>query len=224
MPDEFAHARRAYAARLRDGRGSNMTLEMPDERWSTTYVEPGTLREPESFPDEPDDRTNDEKPAGHRENTVQVADRTTPGQPPALALEPNILDRFVADLRLSGVAGEERLAQLTYLALTSRVLPWGKATERPVSVIAKGTSSSGKSHTTQTVLRFFPASSYLDLGSMSKRYLLYTEETFKSPLHRRSRGLRDRRRRRDPDRSAHAVVGGAPRPRHRRRETGRTED
>jgi hypothetical protein len=95
---------------------------------------------------------------------------------PPLALEPDILGHFAADLRLAGVAGEERLAKLTYLALTSRVLPWGRATNRPVSVIAKGTSSTGKSHTTQTVLRFFPRSAYLDLGSMSRRYLFYSDE------------------------------------------------
>lgn len=95
---------------------------------------------------------------------------------PALATETDILARFEHDLRLAGVAGEQRLAKVTYLALTSRLLPWQSATNRPVSVIAKGTSSTGKSYTTQTVLKFFPSSAYLDLGSMSKRYLLYSEE------------------------------------------------
>jgi hypothetical protein len=126
--------------------------------------------------DTPDSRTNGYKPASEAENVVQDATRTVPGQAPSLAYEPRILERFLDDLRLSGVAGEERLAQLTYLALTSRVLPWGKPTNRPVSIIAKGTTSTGKSHTTQTVLRFFPPSAFLDLGSMSKRYLLYADD------------------------------------------------
>jgi hypothetical protein len=98
--------------------------------------------------------------------------RTTP----RLATEPSILDQFAIDLRLAGVAGEQRFAKLTYLCLTSRLLEWGKPTSRPVSMIGKGTSSTGKSHTQRTVLRFFPESAYFDLGSMSKRYLLYTEE------------------------------------------------
>lgn len=71
-----------------------------------------------------------------------------------------------------------RGAQLEYLALTSRVLPWGRPTERPVSVIAKGTTSTGKSHTTQTVLKFMPASAFVDLGSMSRRFLFYDDEPY----------------------------------------------
>jgi hypothetical protein len=78
------------------------------------------------------------------------------------------------------VAGEEKLATLIYLALTSRVLPWGKPGERPVSVFAKGTTSTGKSHTTRRVLRFFPgdATAFIDLGSMSRRFLFYDERTY----------------------------------------------
>jgi hypothetical protein len=126
--------------------------------------------------DTPDNRTNGVTCASLSEKTFPAVDWTATGQAPPLAYEPDILDRFMDDIRLAGVAGEDRLARLTYLALTSRLLPWGKATNRPVSVIAKGTSSTGKSHTTQTVLRFFPPTAYLDLGSMSKRYLLYADE------------------------------------------------
>lgn len=110
------------------------------------------------------------RPDGRTDET-----RTT-SSTPALATEPNILDLFAADLRLAGVAGEQRFAKLTYLSLTSRLLEWGKPTSRPVSLIGKGTSSTGKSHTQRTVLRFFPESAYFDMGSMSKRYLLYSEE------------------------------------------------
>jgi hypothetical protein len=129
-------------------------------------------------PDQPDNRTKERKPAPLREKSVRKADRTIPGQMPALALEHDILGRFRADLHRAGVAGEERLAQLVYLALTSRVLPWGKSTERPVSLLAKGTTSTGKSHTTQTVLRFLPREAYIDLGSMSRRFLFYDEEPY----------------------------------------------
>jgi hypothetical protein len=112
------------------------------------------------------------------EKEFRVGDRKRPGTTPPLALEADILAHFRVDLARAGVAGEEKLASLVYLALTSRVLPWGQTTERPVSVIAKGTTSTGKSHTLTTVLRFFPEDAYVQLGSMSKRYLFYAEEDF----------------------------------------------
>ena len=107
---------------------------------------------------------------------VQVGDSDTTGQPPALALEPDVLGRLRGDLGRAGLAGERRPAQIIYLCLASRLLPWGRASNRPVSAIGKGTSSAGKSYTQSAVLRFLPPSAYFDLGSMSKRYLLYAEE------------------------------------------------
>jgi 5S rRNA maturation endonuclease (ribonuclease M5) len=130
------------------------------------------------LPDRPDDRTTGPEAAPVTGGNVREGKRTATGQPPERALEENILDLFSKDVVRAGVAGEKRLTQLVYLALTSRVLPWGKATERPVSVIPKGSTSTGKSHATQTTLRFFPDSAYIHLGSMSRRYLFYTEEEF----------------------------------------------
>ena len=100
----------------------------------------------------------------------------SPGTPPSLASDSNILGRFRSDLARAGVAGEEGLSQIVYLAMTSRLLPWGHPTERPVSLLLKGTSSSGKSFATSTTLRFFPEESYVSLGSMSRRFLFYDEE------------------------------------------------
>jgi hypothetical protein len=129
-------------------------------------------------PEDPEYRNNECEPASWSGRVFQVDELERTGITPSLAFEGDILGRFRTDLRRAGVAGEERLASLIYLALTSRVLPWGKSTERPISVIPKGTSSTGKSHVTQTTLRFFPTSAYIDLGSMSKRYLFYAEENF----------------------------------------------
>jgi hypothetical protein len=129
-------------------------------------------------PDKPDIRTNTQKPSNDAGSDVRKATRTTPGQTPVVALETDILGVFLTDLRRTGVAGEERLAQLEYLALTSRVLPWGRAGERPISIFAKGTTSTGKSFTTTSVLRFFPPAAYIDLGSMSRRFLFYDAETY----------------------------------------------
>jgi 5S rRNA maturation endonuclease (ribonuclease M5) len=123
-------------------------------------------------PDNPDTRTTDAKPASLSGNDVREANRT----PPGLALEADILAELRGDLKLAGLAGEHRGAEITFLSLTSRLLPWGKPTNRPVSAIGRGTTSSGKSATQRTVLLFFPPESYFDLGSMSKRFLVYSDE------------------------------------------------
>jgi hypothetical protein len=130
-------------------------------------------------PDDPDTRTSGQKPRDDAASVVRQVVRTGPGQTPTLALEDDILRTFLIELRRTGVAGEEGLAQLEYLALTSRVLPWGRAGERPISLLAKGTTSTGKSFTTSSVLRFFPPEAWIDLGSMSRRYLFYTDEDFR---------------------------------------------
>ncbi|MGH2360424.1 MAG: MarR family transcriptional regulator [bacterium] len=77
--------------------------------------------------------------------------------------------RAVADC---GVVGELRNARLIYLALTSRVL------KEPVSLVMKGCSSSGKSFTTETVLKLFPPAAYISMTAMSERALVYSKETF----------------------------------------------
>jgi hypothetical protein len=90
-----------------------------------------------------------------------------------LAKEPDILGCFAGELARSGVAGEERIAKLLYLAVTSRLL------ERPVSVALKGPSSGGKSYLVERVLSFFPESAYYALTAMSDRTLAYSEEPIK---------------------------------------------
>jgi Domain of unknown function (DUF3854) len=126
--------------------------------------------------DDPDTRTNGGKGASASGKDVHHPDLDAPGQTPELARERDILAHLRIDLPRAGLAGELQLAQLIYLALTSRLLPWGKTTERPVSVTAKGSTSTGKSYATKTALRFFPGEAYFDIGSFSRRYLFYTEE------------------------------------------------
>jgi len=92
------------------------------------------------------------------------------GESEALARDPNILNRFVEDLHRAGVVGEDRVAKLLYLAVTSRLL------DHPASVIVKGPSSAGKSFLVQEVLRFFPPSAYYALSAMSEHALAYSEE------------------------------------------------
>ena len=132
-------------------------------------------------PDEPDTRTNSPEAAslsGKDRPDTQPDDNRTNADPPVLAYEPDILARFALDVRRAGLAGEGRLARLLFLAVTSRLLPWEKATNRPVSVLIRGTSSTGKSHAAGTVQRFFPPDAIVDLGSMSRRFLYYDDEPY----------------------------------------------
>jgi hypothetical protein len=91
-----------------------------------------------------------------------------------LAERSSILDMFTATMRAMGVAGEEKIARLLFLALISRYL------QRPTSVALKGPSSGGKSFMVETVLSFFPESAYYALTSMSDRALAYSEEPLKN--------------------------------------------
>lgn len=87
-----------------------------------------------------------------------------------LAVEPNILQRFEEEIVRCGLVGEDRIAKLLYLAVTSRLFA------KPISVAVKGPSSAGKSFTVATVLRFAPHSAYHDLTGMSDHALPYMEE------------------------------------------------
>jgi DNA-binding transcriptional ArsR family regulator len=104
---------------------------------------------------------------------AEAASREAWGRCSELAKTPNIPERFAAELARSGVAGEERIAKLLYLALTSRLL------EKPVSVALKGPSSGGKSYLVERVLSFFPKCAYYALTAMSDRTLAYSEEPIK---------------------------------------------
>jgi len=90
-----------------------------------------------------------------------------------LILDPNILGRFAGELPRAGLAGEEKIPKLLFLALTSRLF------DRPVSVAVKGPSSCGKSYTVEVVLRFFPATAYWSRTAMSERALAYSDEDFR---------------------------------------------
>ncbi len=87
-----------------------------------------------------------------------------------LAQQDHILDLFYEALTARGVAGEKHPSQLLYLAMASRVF------DRPVSVIVKAPSSTGKSFVAERVAEFFPADAYLLLTAMSERALAYSDE------------------------------------------------
>jgi hypothetical protein len=91
-------------------------------------------------------------------------------QPPHLAKAPDILGLAAQTLRRTGVVGEDRLVELLYLVLTSRLL------DKPVAVAVKGPSSAGKSFVVDRVCDLFPASAYYFLSGMSEHALAYSQE------------------------------------------------
>ena len=104
------------------------------------------------------------------EDWEQAVRDVPPEQVEAIRTCPSILDRFIADMEEAGLAGETRLAKLTYLALTSRLF------ERPVSLAIMGPSAGGKSQLVARVLAAFPPPAYLHLAGMSKKALAYLKE------------------------------------------------
>ncbi len=82
----------------------------------------------------------------------------------------DLLAEVAALCRRLGLTGEERNAQILYLALTSRLL------DQPVSVAVKGPSGGGKSFLVDTVLKAFPEAAYYALTGMSEKALAFGTE------------------------------------------------
>ena len=88
----------------------------------------------------------------------------------ALVTLEDIPKSAVGQLHALGVAGESAQLELLFLAVVSRlVLP----PLRPVSVVVKCVSSSGKSFLVEQTLRLFPADAYHFMTAMSERALVY---------------------------------------------------
>ena len=87
-----------------------------------------------------------------------------------LLADPALLERAAETLAALGLAGEQTVAKLLYLLLTSRLLM------QPVSAIVKGPSSAGKSFLLKLVLLLFPPSAYVDYTVVSPRYLAFGDD------------------------------------------------
>jgi hypothetical protein len=78
--------------------------------------------------------------------------------------------RLLADIRRTGLVGEERNALVVFVAATSRLLP------EPIPLFVKGPSSIGKNFLTDAVLRFFPSAEIRKLTASSERSWNYQRE------------------------------------------------
>ena len=85
---------------------------------------------------------------------------------------PEILDRFIKITERIGHVGENTNKKYLYLAMTSRLL------DRPISTVAKGESSAGKSYLVETVAAFFPADEIYQFTRLTANVLYYTKKSF----------------------------------------------
>ncbi len=91
-----------------------------------------------------------------------------------IARSPNILERFMQDLRRVRAVGEDRQFKLLFVAGHSRLLT------RPISVVVKGPSSVGKSFAIDNaVVKVQPDEAYHYLTGMSERSLIHTNKDFR---------------------------------------------
>jgi hypothetical protein len=91
---------------------------------------------------------------------------------PKLASNSNILSVFDEVLHGCTFAGETSNAKLIYLTTLTRHL------DKPVSLVIKGPSASGKSYLLDTALKFVPPSAYIQLSGMSEKALIYSKDNF----------------------------------------------
>lgn len=86
-----------------------------------------------------------------------------------LASQKSILDALDAELKRRGFAGSTDVPKLVFLCAYTRFF------KKPVSLVIKGPSGSGKSHALHAGLQFVPKSSYEEFAGMSEKALLYLD-------------------------------------------------
>lgn len=96
------------------------------------------------------------------------------GEPPdicvELALENSILSVLDRSLKDHGFTGPTHIPRLVFLSFYTRIL------EKPVSLIIKGPSGSGKSFSLRAGKQYIPSSAFEEFHGMSERALLYMKE------------------------------------------------
>jgi hypothetical protein len=96
---------------------------------------------------------------------------------PALAREPNLIAAIERDIASVGLVGEEDAGLLVYLAYSSRKL------DKPLSVIIKGPSGSGKDQVQRKPAELMPPEDVVEFMSASPQALYYgTPGSFKNKV------------------------------------------
>jgi hypothetical protein len=110
-----------------------------------------------------------------KENTEDIQETdplvATPQEVKEAALEllksENLFEQVIADIAAIGVAGEENLALMLYVIMTSRLL------DKPLSAIVQGASASGKSFTIETVAKLMPPEAVVQAHDFTNQALYY---------------------------------------------------
>jgi hypothetical protein len=84
---------------------------------------------------------------------------------------PSVLAQFVRDVGKGGLIGEQRNALALFVTAVSRLR------EKPLSVLVKGSSSSGKNFLVKSILRFLPRECVHEISSMSERSLNFMSQS-----------------------------------------------
>lgn len=95
---------------------------------------------------------------------------------PALAHDPDLLERAARLVHARGLSGEDASVKLLFLCVQSRLL------DRIVSAAVKGPSSAGKSWMVEKVLELFPPEAYYKLTAFSEHALAYSEAPLKNKV------------------------------------------
>lgn len=94
----------------------------------------------------------------------------------ALLCDPRLDDKLMAHFKAEGLVGEETAAQTILLAGVSRMLL------KPINLVVKAASSSGKNFTVNCVTRCFPQDDVKEITDMSPKALMYLETGIKHKI------------------------------------------
>jgi len=89
-----------------------------------------------------------------------------------LLQSPTLLFDILQFVKKLGVAGEEKTSLTHYIVFTSRI------TDEPLSEIAKGESSAGKSFLISQIMRMFPKDAYINITDASAQSFYYAPKDY----------------------------------------------
>ena len=89
---------------------------------------------------------------------------------------PDLFSEFLEAVRRQGLVGEEKAALVILIVVVSRLL------KRPLNLMLKGKSSSGKNHVVRKVLSLVPRSAVIEITSSSARAWNYSRDAFRHRL------------------------------------------
>ncbi len=103
-------------------------------------------------------------------NMLEITPQEVKGSATEALKSNNLFEQISADITSIGVAGEEELALILYIIMTSRLL------EKPLSAIIQGASSSGKTFIIETIAKLMPPEEVVQAHDFTDQVFYYMEE------------------------------------------------